>query len=114
MASSVLQFNAPVAASSASLSDYGTAFVDSITGTANEVIASAGVGNVTLSTPQAIGTGSTPTFAGITLTSTTHALTVPRMTSTQRDALTPAKGMVIYNTTTDKFQGYDGAWTNLE
>ena len=48
------------------LSDYSTAFVTSITGTANQVIASASVGGVTLSLPQSIHTGATPTFAGIT------------------------------------------------
>jgi len=40
----------------------------SITGTANQVIASASTGNVTLSLPQSIATGSSPTFAGLTLT----------------------------------------------
>lgn len=40
----------------------------SITGTANQVNASASTGAVTLSTPQDIGTGSTPTFAGMNLT----------------------------------------------
>ena len=35
-------------------------------------------------------------------------------TTTERDALTAANGMVIYNTTDNKFQGYEnGAWTNL-
>ena len=35
-------------------------------------------------------------------------------TTTERDALTAANGMVIYNTTTNKFQGYEnGAWANL-
>jgi len=43
--------------------------VTSITGTANEIIASGSTGNITLSTPQAIGTGSSPTFAGLTLSS---------------------------------------------
>lgn len=42
--------------------------VTSITGTANQVIASASTGAVTLSTPQDIGTTSTPTFGGETLT----------------------------------------------
>lgn len=41
-------------------------FVSSITGTANQVIASAATGAVTLSLPQSIGTGSSPTFAGVT------------------------------------------------
>lgn len=39
----------------------------SITGTANQVIASSPTGNVTLSLPQDIATGSTPTFLGLTL-----------------------------------------------
>lgn len=42
--------------------------VSSITGTANQVIASASTGAVTLSLPQSIGTGNSPTFAGLTLT----------------------------------------------
>ena len=36
------------------------------------------------------------------------------MTTTERDALTAANGMIIYNTTDNKFQGYEnGAWANL-
>ena len=32
----------------------------------------------------------------------------------ERNALTPANGMVIYNSTDNKFQGYEGgAWANL-
>jgi hypothetical protein len=38
----------------------------------------------------------------------------PSLTTTQRDALTAENGMIIYNTTTNKFQGYEnGAWANL-
>jgi len=48
--------------------------VTSLTGTANEIIVSSSTGAVTLSTPQAIGTGSSPSFAGLTLSS---PLTVP-------------------------------------
>lgn len=44
--------------------------VTSITGTANQVIASSSTGAVTLSLPQDIATGSTPTFQGMTLTTT--------------------------------------------
>lgn len=48
------------------------------------------------------------------LTSTTGALLLPRMTTTQRDALTAVNGMLIYNSTTNKFNGYEnGAWTAL-
>lgn len=36
------------------------------------------------------------------------------LTTVQRDALTAANGMVIYNSTDNKFQGYEaGAWINL-
>ena len=36
------------------------------------------------------------------------------LSTVERDALTPANGMVIYNTTVDKFQGYaGGAWVDL-
>jgi len=39
---------------------------------------------------------------------------LPRLTTTQRDSLTPVNGMMIYNTTLAKFQGYEaGAWANL-
>jgi len=56
-------------------------------------------------------TASTGSFNMIT---TEGALIVPRLTTTQRDALTAVNGMILYNTTTNKFQGYEnGAWTNL-
>ncbi len=49
-----------------------------------------------------------------TFTTTTGALTIPRMTTTQRDDLTPVNGMQIYNTSTDKFQGRAaGAWVDF-
>lgn len=48
------------------------------------------------------------------LTSTTGALLVPRLTTTQRDALTAADGMVIYNTTTATFQvRQNSAWVSF-
>ena len=35
-------------------------------------------------------------------------------TTTQRNALTAANGMVVYNSTDNKFQGYEnGSWANL-
>ncbi len=55
----------------------GTGGVTSITGTANQVIASASTGAVTLSTPQNIGTASTPTFGGLTIGSTPGTITMP-------------------------------------
>lgn len=61
-----------------------------------------------------VGTISPATSALLELASTTGALLIPRMTTTQRNALTAVNGMEIYNSTTDKFQKYEnGAWTNL-
>jgi len=45
-----------------------------------------------------IGSDKTSTFAG--------AVRVVNVDTSQRDALTPALGMIVYNTQTNKFQGY--------
>ena len=61
-----------------------------------------------------IGTAAPNASAILDLTSTTGALLLPRMTTTQRDALTAVNGMLIYNSTLNKFQGYEnGAWASL-
>lgn len=52
----------------------GAGGVSSITGTANQVNASAATGAVTLSTPQNIHTAATPTFAGLTISGTTNGI----------------------------------------
>jgi hypothetical protein len=51
-----------------------------------------------------VGVGGAPAAsAALTVTSTTQGLLFPRMTETQRDAISaPAAGLVIYNTTTNK------------
>ena len=51
----------------------GGSGVSSITGTANQVIASASTGAITLSLPQNINSGASPTFAGLTLLSLSTA-----------------------------------------
>lgn len=60
-----------------------------------------------------IGTASPATSALLELSSTTGALLLSRMTTTQRDALTAVNGMVIYNTSTNAFNFYEnGAWVS--
>ncbi len=54
----------------------------------------------------AIGTASPNSNAALDISSTTGALLMPRMTTAQRDELTPVEGMAIYNTDLGKFQGY--------
>ena len=60
------------------------------------------------------GIGQVPTIqSGLIVDSSlgTEYLTIPRLTTTQRDALTPTAGMMIYNTTTTQFNKYEnGAW----
>jgi hypothetical protein len=53
-----------------------------------------------------IGTTTPAASAALEVNSITGAFLLPRMTSTQRNALTPVEGMVIYNTDFSKFQGY--------
>ena len=66
--------------------------------------------------PVVLGSTDTPANAsvGLQLESTTKAVLFSRMTTTQRDALTATDGMVIFNTTAGKFQGYASAvWVDL-
>jgi hypothetical protein len=62
-----------------------------------------------------VGQNATPAgSAALEISSTTGALLMPRMSTAQRDALTGVNGMVIYNSSTDRFEGYvAGAWTPL-
>jgi hypothetical protein len=76
-------------------------------------------GNVILATN--VGSGVTmgsnanpDPWAVLDLATTTGALILPRMTTTQRNALTPSSGMMIYNISDAKFQVYSGStWGNL-
>ena len=63
---------------------------------------------------QEMSTSNLTVTGPLTVTTTTGAVILPRMTTTQRNALTAAAGMMVYNTTDSKFQGYDGsAWRDL-
>jgi hypothetical protein len=55
--------------------------------------------------------GSPVASAQLQVDSTTRGFLPPRMTTTQRNAITsPAEGLVIYNTTTAKLNVYTTAW----
>ena len=60
-------YTSRVSAIKVTSNNIGTYGVSSITGTANQVTASASTGAVTLSLPQNIHTGATPTFSSLTL-----------------------------------------------
>ena len=61
-----------------------------------------------------IATTSPNASALLDVSSTTKGFLPPRMTTTQRDAISsPAAGLVIYNTTTSKLQVYTTSWTDL-
>lgn len=55
------------------------------------------------------GSTSAPSaVAAIEVSSTTKGILFPRMTTTQRDAITAVAGLAIFNTTTTKLEVYDG------
>lgn len=61
-----------------------------------------------------IGTTSPATSAKLEIGGTTGALLVPRLTTTERNALTAVNGMIVYNTTDNQMQGYiNGAWAAM-
>ena len=71
--------------------------------------------NVVTTGDGAFGTATPDTKAALTVTSTTKGFLPPRMTGTQRDAITsPTAGLMIYNSTTNKLQvRTDAAWVDL-
>ncbi len=62
-----------------------------------------------------VGIGEASPSAPLIVTSTTGGVIMPRMTTTQMNAISsPANGEMIYNTTDNKFYGYaNGAWVAL-
>ena len=64
-------------------------------------------------TPAAV-TGTTISGTSITVTGTGSAMKLNTVTTTQRNALTAAVGMIVYNSTTSKIEAYAGsAWVAL-
>ena len=64
-------------------------------------------------TPAAI-TGTAISGTSITVTGTSGVMKLNTLTTTQRNALTAAVGMIVYNSTTSKIEAYAGsAWVAL-
>ena len=78
-------------------------------------IGRAGGADITLTSSGNVGIGTTSPSAPLEVTSTTGGVIMPRMTTTQMNAISsPANGEMIYNTTANKFYGYaNGAWAAL-
>jgi hypothetical protein len=79
----------------------------------NQTVVKGNAANIEIRGNRNAGTGTWPAdeveFAG------TSGALLPRLTTAQRDAIaSPANGLVIYNTTTNTFQGRaGGAWVNF-
>ena len=74
-----------------------------------------GAQNVVTTGDGGFGTASPNAKAALDVTSTTKGFLPPRMTGTQRDAITsPPAGLMLYNTTTNKLQvRTNAAWVDL-
>jgi hypothetical protein len=73
-------------------------------------------GNGVLNGTLSLGNGSAPVAsAQLDVTSTTKGFLPPRMTTTQKNAIaSPASGLILYDSTTNKLQCYNGStWNDL-
>lgn len=84
---------------------YGTNVYAETTMNVGSLSTGAGVLNVT---------GASILAGPASITGTTSYLQLPVLTSTQRDALTPSAGMMIYNSTTLKLEVYYGGVWNAQ
>jgi len=61
-----------------------------------------------------VGASAVEGSAILNLDSTSRGFLPPRMTTGDRDSIqSPAAGLIIYNTTTGQFEGYDGSWIDF-
>lgn len=75
-----------------------------------------GLGAVSVNSAQDVtitsGQNSTISLTGKTVFNS--AVQLPRMTTEERNNIATSNGIVVYNTTENKFQGYaNGSWVNL-
>jgi len=79
----------------------------------NKVTATEFVSNAT-GTPEIVAATNLNLTAGNAVIITSSPLRTASFTTTERNALSGQNGDLIYNTTDNKFQGYEnGAWVNL-
>lgn len=93
-----------------------TYFQGMVSGSLTNIVQLSNAGNVNIYNSLTVGSGDAPDASAILeLKTTTKGLLLPRLTTTQRDAISsPANGLVIYNTTTAKAQvRAGGAWADL-
>ncbi|QZT39163.1 hypothetical protein K5X82_03495 [Halosquirtibacter xylanolyticus] len=69
--------------------------------------------DVSVSGGLTVGTGSNESSAVLNISSSSKGILIPRMTETQRDVITtPAAGLMLYNTSTNEYNYYNGTvWT---
>jgi len=83
--------------------------VSGTTGAGNGYGAIPDVTVMTLNGDGNVGIGTTSPQAALDVSDATSGFLPPRMTTTQRNAMTAIAGMLIYNTTTSQHQGYNGS-----
>jgi hypothetical protein len=75
-------------------------------------------GSITTSGSIGIGTTSPASNAALEISSTSKGLLLPRMTTSQRDGIPqPPAGLMVYNTSTNQFQGFSSGtslWLNID
>tara|TARA_R100000789_G_C2959885_1_gene137579 strand:- start:103 stop:777 length:675 start_codon:yes stop_codon:yes gene_type:complete len=82
-------------------------FKQNIVGNKPYILIKDGISDFSSSTPDA---SSVIDLSG----NTTRGFLPPKMTTTQRNAISsPAIGLMIYNTTTSQWEGWNGSWTKL-
>jgi DNA-binding beta-propeller fold protein YncE len=71
-------------------------------------------GNITEMLRLSAETDTVLVSSGLEVQTTTGALVIPKMTTTQRNALTAVNGMMVYNTSTNAFNKREnGAWASF-